>query len=355
MTEQIDSSPEVTPQSSESKENEPAKKKKTSKKLYDNWPGDNTVCCHGRCWFGPDRKLFVLSVILIIIPALAFPGQVWPYFILNHHPAFTTMIILVSMVGLLTVLVSLITTATIDPGIVPRKHILQGNTYKLGEILVNGNGESFEEEDLAKQQHSLHNEYGNKHYPPLFQQVILDDQPQTLKYCYTCQIYRPPRCSHCPRCDICVEKFDHHCPWTGTCIGKRNYRHFSLFVNSTSFMCLFVMAICIVQLVLVSVEEYSQVSEIGFGPALGNVLKRCPVAVLLMIYLPLVLIFVGSLCGFHWYLVFTNQTTYETIKKKNKFQFSKGLCGNLEEFYCIGWSKKLRIRSEVPSPVNVEI
>ncbi|KAL0476965.1 palmitoyltransferase [Acrasis kona] len=326
---------------------------RVSSKIHRNWPADNSVCCGGRLWFGPDRKLFILTIILILIPTGAFPGQVWPYFILNHHPALTAVIIAISALGLVTVLSSLLATAMSDPGIIPRKHLLCPNVYTSDNKYYSAVGELIDEVEVGRQAERTHNEFGNKFYPPLFQQITFNGKPQTLKYCYTCQIYRPPRCSHCPRCDNCVEKFDHHCPWTGTCIGKRNYRYFSLFVGSTTFMSLFIIGISLVQLILVSVEEYPNVPTIGFGPCLGNVLKRCPVAILLIIYLSLALTFVGSLCGFHSYLILTNQTTYETIKKKDKFAFSRGLCRNIQTFLCEGWSRKLNPYGNIPEPILI--
>ncbi len=110
-----------------------------------------------------------------------------------------------------------------DPGILPR-----GINPK-SEIALNGST------DYGGQPISL------LVYHPNCPEILMgkeitneSGQKLFIKYCNTCEIFRPPRSSHCSYCDNCVEEFDHHCPWVSNCVGRRNYRYFLLFLMQVS-------------------------------------------------------------------------------------------------------------------------
>ena len=100
------------------------------------------------------------------------------------------------------VLTFLLLTSARDPGIIPR------------------NNRPPEVEDGA----SSASEWTGGQTPklPRTKDVIVNGISVKVKYCDTCMLYRPPRCSHCSICNNCVERFDHHCPWVGQCIRQVN-------------------------------------------------------------------------------------------------------------------------------------
>eukprot|EP00210_Caulerpa_lentillifera_P001459 g1400.t1 len=150
----------------------------------------------------------------------------------------------------------------------------------------------------------------------------------STKYCTTCHVYRVPRCSHCAMTDNCVEKFDHYCPWVGTCIGRRNYRFYLMFVFSGTFLCLLVCASSLSRLIQVSDNNDDE---------FDTALKNEPVALALVIYTFAAVWFIGGLSVFHTYLVLTNQTTYEHVRRRfgqHGNPYNKGILVNLFEACC---------------------
>ncbi|PNX95801.1 putative S-acyltransferase [Trifolium pratense] len=105
------------------------------------------------------------------------------------------------------VLIALVLTSGRDPGIVPR------NSYPPVPDEYDGSVSISSDQNLPPQL-------------PRSKEVIINGIAVKVKYCDTCMLYRPPRCSHCSICDNCVERFDHHCPWVGQCIGLSTYENF---------------------------------------------------------------------------------------------------------------------------------
>ncbi|KAM7270514.1 hypothetical protein ACFE04_029728 [Oxalis oulophora] len=159
---------------------------------------------------------------------------------------------------------------------------------------------------------------------PRTRDIFVNGHSLKLKFCDTCLLYRPPRASHCSICNNCVQKFDHHCPWVGQCIGLRNYPFFICFVTSSTLLCLYVFI-------------FSWVNIIRQDGTIWSTMSHDIISVLLMSYCFIAIWFVGGLTVFHFYLMCSNQTTYENFryrydKKANPFR--RGVLSNIMDVFC---------------------
>ncbi|XP_009628288.1 protein S-acyltransferase 8-like [Nicotiana tomentosiformis] len=284
-----------------------------AKRVYQVWKGSNYFFLGGRLIFGPDAKSLLITLLLIIVPVTVFCVFVARH--LRHEFSSYNAgyaILAVAIIFTIHVLVLLLLTSARDPGIVPRN--------------------SHQPEEVFRCDTSASVEIGGRQTPslqfPRTKEVTVNGMPVRVKYCDTCMLYRPPRCSHCSICNNCVERFDHHCPWVGQCIGLRNYRFFFCFVSSAMLLCIYVFAICALYIKVLMDNDQGTV---------WKAMKESPASVILMAYCFISLWFVGGLTGFHFYLISTNQTTYENFRYRaeNRINvYDLGCLNNFMEVFC---------------------
>ncbi|EGC31167.1 hypothetical protein DICPUDRAFT_157015 [Dictyostelium purpureum] len=231
---------------------------------------------------------------------------------------------------------------------------MEEGTYRQHENQTEEYPEEEDEVEVERERKVNDNEKYQKD-EKLYQEIIIKDYFKLkLKYCETCDIFRPPRSFHCSTCNNCVQNFDHHCVWIGNCIGQRNYKYFLFFIFSTLIYSTY---ICVMSIVFIvhhvnsfisnnsnnggsdgnnssgsslnsdSISNSSNNLNERFEKSLDNILLSLHTKVGVVLGLLL-------LSSYHAQLVLANKSTMEDYKKHFENQanpFDKGKLNNILE------------------------
>ena len=142
-----------------------------------------------------------------------------------------------------------------------------------------------------------------------------------VKYCRTCNIWRPPRAHHCRLCDNCVDSHDHHCVWFNNCVGRRNYRYFFAFCITASLLSLYLIGASLAQILV-----HMRRDGLSFGAAIDEF----RVAFALVIFGVLGFLYPAALAAYHVWLMARGEMTRELmnshkfVKKERYRAFTQG-------------------------------
>ncbi|KDP25918.1 hypothetical protein JCGZ_23042 [Jatropha curcas] len=281
--------------------------KSTPVRLYQLWKGNNKFLCGGRFVFGPDAGSLFLTSFLIGGPAIAFCIKMM-LTLGKDDPNYSSPILIGAIVLIVMDFSFLFLTSGGDPGIIPRNP----HPPEFDEFI-----------DISTSSMDWINNRLSSLKLPRTKDITINGHSVKVKFCDTCLLYRPPRASHCSICNNCVQKFDHHCPWVGQCIGLRNYPFFICFISSSTTLCIYVFV-------------FSWVNILRQEGGVWNNMSNDILSVALIVYCFIAVWFVGGLTVFHFYLICTNQTTYENFryrydKKENPFR--RGILSNFKEVF----------------------
>ena len=157
----------------------------------------NNFIFKGKYVFGPLHLLFLLIISMIS------GATIWVLWVIISGNYYSVYLYIYVGIYLIFTEYYMLQTYLIEPGIIPRNHPQFINPPKLDE-------ENKSEEEKKKEE-AISRIY-------------------TETKCPICNIYRPLGTSHCASCDNCILDLDHHCGFVSNCIGRRNHKHFYLFL-----------------------------------------------------------------------------------------------------------------------------
>jgi len=257
-------------------------------KNYEYFIGNTFFCGGGRLQNSRDKPINIITGLLVVVPSALFFAFSAPWLWHNISPAVPVVFAYVFYICFS----SFVHASVVDPGIMPRNAHSMPPTEPSDDPLALG--------------------------PPTNDWVMVKlatsevaamDVP--VKYCKTCNIWRPPRCYHCRVCDNCVETLDHHCVWLNNCVGRRNYRYFFAFVSSCTILALFLIGASLAHILV-----YKSREGISFGSAISK--WRVPWA--MVIYGIVAVPYPTSLWVYHLFLAGRGETTREYL---NSHKFAK--------------------------------
>lgn len=251
--------------------------------VEDGWTLKGRAVCGGRVYAGSDGGMYVFTCMLVTVPAVMFLADTVPALVGDY--GYSPVVAVLGAVLPVATLAFLTMAYTTEPGFIPRQP---------PRPAAPADGE----DDLGVSQSM-----------PFQREVMVNGLLVRIKYCDTCNIYRPPRSSHCSRCGACVSKFDHHCPWVGNCVGRRNYRYFLRFVITVSVTCIFVFAMSVAHLV-----EAGHTSDKSGTQKAFDAISDAPTAFINALFTFFISWSVAGLSCFHCYLSCSSHTTNEEIK-----------------------------------------
>ncbi|XP_045454415.1 palmitoyltransferase ZDHHC2-like [Melitaea cinxia] len=160
--------------------------------------------------------------------------------------------------------------------------------------------------------------------------IVTRTMSGSVRYCNRCVLVKPDRAHHCSICSRCVLKMDHHCPWVNNCVCFHNYKFFMLFLGYALLYCLFVMSTCLPYFIrfwkmyqeykhahcdhLLNNGTYSKQCMDIFNGDFGTSGSAGRYHIVFAFFVALMFaISLGSLFGYHCYLVAHNRTTLDML------------------------------------------